>query len=213
MIVNSSPFDNRSKNTIKMWMSVCHVPRLFYETAEAVSRPTEVGSAAMKLLSHRIHQLRKVYIDWHRQYKELLSEHCEDSLEQARIDKRYETLGAGLGITVVLNRLILALNFDTARELEDESQELSREIVQLERRAYAANPRAGIFMAFKMMIAHATIETRAEWQIPEFSGDKRLRVPQRTVSIQAWERWCSMKGRETKGRKVNKLVQCVKQMV
>ena len=208
VVLDSSPFADRGELAISLWMSVCHVPRLFAETEDAIYNPVEVGSAAIQKLSHRLYQLRKRCMNWLKNYKLLLEDYCEDSLAQAGFNKRYETLGVGLGITIVLNRLILALNMNTAGKLEDDSQSLAHEVMQLEKRAYAANPRAGIFMAFKTIVARATIDTREEWQKCEYIGDKRVGTPHRTVSIKTWERWCSLKG-----RKINKIAQFLRRDV
>ena len=111
-------------------------------------------------------------------------------------DKRYETLGVVFGMRIVLNRLILSLKVNSIGELEEESQSLAHRIFDLERQAYATNPRAGIFMAFKMVVARATIETKAEWCTSGHMADAERDPGSQMISKEVFVHWCDLKRRE-----------------
>ena len=65
---------------------------------------------------------------------------------------------------IVVNRLSVSLDTRAGSELEDERQYSASRIVELDRRASAVNPRVSIFMAFKLIVAQATLGTKGKWQ-------------------------------------------------
>ena len=197
IINDSSPFSDRSDSTITLWATIVHVPRLFAETEDAVYHSNGVGCRVIERLTHRLYHIRESVVDWRKGYESVLYEHCYPPSEQARYDMRYEILGVGLGILIVLNRLILALNYGTAGELEIESQTLATQIVELERQIYSVNPRATVFIAFKKIVANATIETRGEWRSGKKSNNNEQDKVTCIIPEDIFKHWCSLKGRET----------------
>ena len=64
--------------------------------------------------------------------------------------------------------------------------------MDLEEEAFLANPRAGLFMAFKKGVAEATLATRNEWR-----EAMRIESGGRLISRPVFERWCLLMGRKT----------------
>ncbi len=178
-------------------MTICHIPRVFAEVETVICRSKEAESLVIEELMFRTRHLREMLVDWRRSYEAILLEHFNHTSMQAAIDKRYETLGVGLAMLIVLNRLISALNLDLGNELEDESQSLAHQLLDLESQAYASNARAGIFMALKVMVARATIATTTEWRVCTDPEDWNHSNLTRTASRDVFEHWCSLKGRKT----------------
>lgn len=175
---------------------MCQIPRLFNETEDSVRRLEAVGSHGPEELTFRLCHMRDSLVDWRNRYEELLLKHSNDSLLQARMDRRYETLGSVLGMLTLMNRLILALNLDRVEQLEGESQSLAHQIIKLERTAYLVNPRAGVFMALKTILARATIATKDEWQEYANPGDEKPERRPRIISEEVFRHWCSLIGRK-----------------
>lgn len=123
------------------------------------------------------------------------------SSNELKAEKRFETLGICLAGLIVVKRLAIALDplAASAADTEDSAQVLSQEIIELERRAVMANPRAALFMRFKRDVAMATVRTEMEWRVGgSLTGDDDddARVGANGF-IKPWvyERWCVSKGR------------------
>ncbi|KAL6722051.1 hypothetical protein ACLMJK_001156 [Lecanora helva] len=192
--MDSSPFTDASSVTIALWMSVCQVPRLLAKVEAMICQPGDIDSLEQEQLTLRLLRVRDWISDWRRRYEILISKDNARSSSKAKTDKRYEALGVALGIRIVLNRLILAINMHRAADLENESQSLAHQVICLEQQARATNPRAGLFMAFKMIIARATIETKRDWEqsaCPSATNN----IPSR-ISKEAFTYWCRLKQKQ-----------------
>lgn len=86
--------------------------------------------------------------------------------EQANMffDRRFEALGVCLASSAILIRLACALQPGMIPQLEMEAQVLALEIRALEETAKVENPRAHLFMAFKMIVAGSISDTEREWR-------------------------------------------------
>lgn len=122
---------------------------------------------------------------------------CRSFPERSGDDKRYETLGIFMANLVIINRLSLSLNTRAGSDLEDEAQRFASRIMELERRASAANPRASLFMAFKVIMAQATLATKIEWQQAiRLSIEDHTRTDS-VIDSYVFEHWVKLKGRKT----------------
>ena len=121
--------------------------------------------------------------------------------EQARFDKRYETLGVCMTVLVVLNRLIVALDPHMELLIEDETRSFASQILTLEQEASATNARAGLFMAFKRKAALATLASESEWRLSAKKVCERKALGESPVNgnwfigKSAFEYWCHLQGR------------------
>ena len=183
--------------SVDLWMSLCRVPRLFAEVENIVCYPQNVDPLSIAQLLERLCHARENLIDWRNRYETLLGNHPANPSEQS-IDRRYESLGSALGMLIVMNRLIQALSHNLAGELEPEAQSLANQIVDLKARAHVANPRAGVFMAMKMIIARATTATHHEWLRGRTIARGRRGIAYRLISEEAFVHWCTLKGRKIK---------------
>lgn len=195
-MLETSPFSERSDITISLEMLVCHIPRLYNDVEDAVKNPQAVDFKLVDHLVTRIHQLRATLMKWRERYDSLLrSITLQRSSPGVGKDKRHETLGVAMGMLIVLNRLLVALNTSLAVELEPQTQGLATTIIDLQRQAYVTNPRAGLFMAFKIIVAQATLATADEWQACE-SHSNEMCLPQPFIAEEVFDRWCNLKGRK-----------------
>ena len=187
-------------------MCIVSVPSLFKETQDAIcnTAPEDVDTSAIQAVLLHLYQLRKRLVQWRQRYEILL---LQDSTrihytEEAKFDKRYESLGVCLTNLIILNRLIVALDPLMEPLIEDETQCLASQILHLEKEASIANPRSGLFMALKMVVALATLATEREWRLDarldgeSISEDDRSTGSFRPVTKWVFERWCILKGRK-----------------
>ena len=138
--------------------------------------------------------MRALLLHWYQQYEELSSSVI--SSEQSGGGKHHETLGIYMANLIIVNRLSVSLDPPAGSDLENETQHLAGQIIELEQRASTTNPRASLFMAFKAIVAQATLDTRDEWQQAINSSTEEDFSADSVVSSQVFEHWVSLKGRK-----------------
>ena len=184
---------------IHLWLIIGAVPGVFKEVTDAVCNSKPLGPHVIDPLTLRIHQLKKQLSQWHQEYEKLVRDtSSQDVQEETKTDKRFETLGLYMANLINLNRLSLALNPLLSSKLEDQAQHLAGLILELEKTANAANPKAALFMVSGMHIARATIATEGEWRDSTrmMQGEQDTN-PTGLIQKQVFERWCDLIGRKT----------------
>lgn len=196
MILETTPFSDRSDVVVSLWMSIYQLPRLLNEIEDIVCDTAGLDPEVIESLTDKIRHTRATLLTWRAHYESLL-EHSDahTTLAGANVDKRYETLGVGLAVLLLSSRMLVALGADDAAQLEDTAQSLAHQLLALEQLTRESSPRAGVFMVFKSILAHATLATKDEWKtcvnISTESGDKKPPL----VSREAFRHWCDLKGR------------------
>ncbi len=190
----TNALSDSSEIVVSLWTIVCRIPGFFKEVQNAVCNPTDTDMSIIGRLFARVQETSTLLSQWHREFDALFPSHA--SPEHSRDSKYYETLGVYLVNLMVINRLLVSLNPHAGSELEEEAQDLARQILQLELTASATNPRASMFMAFKLIAAQACLDTRDEWH-----RAIRLSVEDPTyttllIDSQVFEHWVSLKGRK-----------------
>ena len=146
-------------------------------------------------LSSRVREIRTLLLQWCKRYEELYWSHT--SPEQAANGKQYDTLGIYLAQLILINRLSVSLNPRAGLGLEIEAQDLARRIIQLEQTASTVNPRASVFMAFKVIAAQATLDTKVKWQQAIRLSIEDYTRPNPVISSHVFKLWTDLKGRRT----------------
>lgn len=195
VVFETGALSDSSEIVVSLWTTVCPIPSLFKDIQDAVCNFTDTKTGTIGSLFSRARKIRILLLRWRRQFEELLSSF--KAPEQSGDSKQYETLGIYLTNLVVINRLSVALNTQAGLDLEDETQDLASQILELERGANATNPRASLFMAFKAIVAQATLDTKNEWQ-----QAIRLSIENHTransfINSRVFEHWVHLKGRKT----------------
>ena len=97
---------------------------------------------------------------------------------------------------ILMNRLSVSLNPRAGADLESQTQDVARRILQLRQMTSTVNPRASLFMAFKVITAQAILDTQDEWQraIDLAIQDDAYTSP--LIRSQIFERWVRLKGRK-----------------
>lgn len=194
--VTSSPFSDRGTVVISLWSIILSLPRIFKDVQAAIFSDQFLAPHDLSNFQSRVTDLDTRVSQWRSTYEQLLMFIPDQSSEDIKAEKRFETLGLCLTCLIILKRLTIALDplASSTLETEMEAQTLGNRILDLEQRAIAANPRAGLFMRFKKELAHATLATGDEWRISSIF-DSRVGA-NGLISKWVFEHWVRLKGRK-----------------
>ena len=179
---------------VSLWITISPIPSLFKDVQNAVRMSKDTDPRDIRSLLVRARNIRALLSEWRHQYDKWVSSYS--SSEQLEDGTEYETLGIFMANTIMLNRMSTSLDIRAGSELEDEAQGLARAILEIQRRANATNPRTSLFMAFKAVVAEATIGTKTEWQQAmglELEGHAGANS---IISRHVFEHWVNLKGRK-----------------
>ena len=193
-ISETDTLSNSSGIAVNLWIIVCPIPSLFKDVQNAICDPTNTDMHTTRILFARVLAIRTSLNQWRREYEEYISSH--DSSEQSGVDKQYDLLGIYMANIIIINRLNISLHPLSGTESENETQDLARQLIQLELKASSANPRASLFMAFKVVAAQAALDTHEEWQQAIKTSVEDPTDVHALVDRQIFERWVRLKGRK-----------------
>ena len=97
---------------------------------------------------------------------------------------------------ILMNRLSVSLNLRAGAELETQTQDVARRILQLRQMTSTVDPRASLFMAFKVLTAQAILDTQDEWQRAIDLAIQNDADTSPLIRSQVFERWVRLKGRK-----------------
>ena len=179
---------------LSLWTTICPIPGLFKDVQSAVCNSVDVDMRTIGSLFASAQETRSLLLQWRKLFDELALFH--DSPKQPVNGKQYDTLGVYMANMILINRLCVSLNPRVGSGLEDETQNLAHQILQLERRASIVNPRASLFMAFKIIVAQTILDTKDQWQqaIRLSIEDHAHASP--VIRSHVFERWVKLKGRK-----------------
>ena len=182
-----------------LWTRVVALPRLFKDVQEFICQPESAAPFAHENLVARTSKLREQLRDWHRSYNALVAQHEMKSYsDKTRLqsERRFEALGVSLAVTIILNRLMIALNPTLGPEAEQENRILAHDIITLAQVAQTVNPRAHLFMAFKLLVANATLETEEEWRYFFEVWNADNQHSWKLIPSPVFQRWVRLKRRK-----------------
>ena len=197
-VLESSTFSSCSDIVISLWKRIVPIPSLFNGVQDAICGPLEASTKSVGELLSRALRLRQQLLDWRQLYDRMLAStflkyhSLEISEDGVGSDKRFEILGVCLATQIVLNRAIVAMNPDMAEFMEYEAQQLAEQILEIEKEACKVNPRAAVFMTFKLVIANATLSTKESWLIQSVRGSAN-----NLMDPEVFEHWVALQGRKT----------------
>lgn len=198
-VLEYTTFSYCSENIISLWLRTVSIARLFKEVQDAVRRPEHTTPQLLTELIERVVKTRTGLNEWKQSYDSLCRAITLEAPEREAIDqfdRRMEALGIYLTNMVILNRLACSLRPMTGPSLESETQQLASDIFSLEQRTATDNPRAYMFLAFKLIIAQAAIDTEKEWRRAYTSESSGRAKPYSMVPWPVFENFIRLKGRE-----------------
>jgi hypothetical protein len=197
-ILEYDTFSDCSEILISLWLHIVLIPRLFNEVQIVLQRRQSLEQNELHRLNERIFHLRSKLKDWRTSYDALINHlnlNYPSETADFQFDRRFEALGTCISNIIILNRLATALNPAIRLQLEDETQALAAEILALEHMSNVVNPRAHLFMAFKVILANSALETEAEWRDSLQLSHQEDSDSSRLVPWPVFKRWMRLKGR------------------
>ena len=179
---------------VSLWTTICRIPGLFKDIQYAVCNSIDTDTRTIENLLARVQETRCLLLQWRTQFEDLLP--SLNTPKQCRDGKKVDTLGVYMANLILMNRLSVSLNPRAGAELETQTQDVARRILQLRQMTSTVNPRASLFMAFKVITAQAILDTQDEWQraIDLAIQDDACTGP--LIRSQVFERWVRLKGRK-----------------
>ena len=194
VVCEADTLSDTSGIVVSLWTTICRIPSLFKDVQHAVCNPNETDKRTIENLLVQVQETRRLLLQWHTQFEDLLP--SQNPTKHCREGKKIDTLGVYMANLILMNRLSVSLNLRAGAELENQTQDVARRILQLRQMTSTVNPRASLFMAFKVITAQAILATQDEWQraINLAIQDNAHTSP--LVRSQIFERWVRLKGRK-----------------
>ncbi|KAL8710273.1 MAG: hypothetical protein Q9220_005043 [cf. Caloplaca sp. 1 TL-2023] len=170
LILERSIFLPSDQALIRLWACIIPIPGLFHKAQKAVCNREETSFLHRHNLLQSLLEIRLRLMAWGTSQRFTLTKKCGlmkysyMRLEQARTELDYEMFGILATNLMQLERVIVGLDHTLAAEMEPHAQRLAGQLIDLQRAASLANPRAALFLTFKVKIAKAALATADEWQ-------------------------------------------------
>ena len=179
---------------VSLWTTICRIPGLFKDVQYTVCNSIDTDTRTIETLLARVQETRRLLLQWHTQFEDPVP--SQNPPKQCKEGKKIDTLGVYMANLILMNRLSVSLNPRAGAELETQTQDVARRILQLRQMSSTVNPRASLFMAFKVITAQAILDTQDEWQraIDLAIQDDAYTSP--PIRSQVFERWVRLKGRK-----------------
>ena len=194
-VFETGALSDSSEIIVSLWTNICPIPSLFKDVQKAVCTFTDIDRRSIGSLFARARDIWTFLMQWCLKVEEILLSHSPP--EQLAAGKYHETLGMYMTNFIIINRLSVSLDTRAGLDFEDETQNLARRIIAIEQKARAASPRARLFLAFKVIVARATLHTKYEWQQAIRLSIEDHASADSVISSQVFNHWVSLKGRKT----------------
>ena len=162
VVRETNALSDSSGIVLSLWTTICPIPGLFKDVQSVVCNSMDIDMRTIGSLFASAQETRSLLLQWRKRFDELALFH--DSPKQPVNGKQYDTLGVYMANMILVNRLCVSLNPRVGSGLEDEAQNLARQMLQLERRASVVNPRSSLFMAFIIIVAQSILDSKDQWQ-------------------------------------------------
>jgi hypothetical protein len=177
VIVEDTLISDRSDIVIGLMVLKSNIPGLFVDVTAIIYHP-DPDPANIHAISCKLQQLRADLLTWHRSYEILLS--CAPAIfpNSAEFDRRAKVLATYLSCLIIISRLLGAISPTERVELEDETQILAGQMLDLELEVKSTSSGACMFMAQTLGVSQFTIASSANW----LHGEDRSRSGSASVS-------------------------------
>ncbi|KAL7943323.1 hypothetical protein V8C42DRAFT_328749 [Trichoderma barbatum] len=156
-------FSDRSEPIISLLTNVCRVPEYFYKSTQIVC-VTRHDTPAYLIddVKSNLQLLRHKILLWYERYfGSNISECSKESIDK---DRQHEALGFSFAVTIILDRLLFALDPMTNACREETAQITASKILLIEKAGLSTVSQAELFMAIKFSVARATLATAERWR-------------------------------------------------
>jgi hypothetical protein len=199
MIINSDSITERSEIVVSLMMLMSRLPGIFKDVTDFICNYSDPDQRKIAILAYQAHSLRQKFKKWRSQYDPVLSRLTDVGPGDSLYDKLSKITCFFFGCSIMCNRLIVALYPSVGSEIELESVEYATKILGFEKgaRSLGVAPQVSLFLAQRVRVAQATLNTRMEWWETIKTDGAPYENEVRMVERWKFERWCRLFGRQT----------------
>lgn len=162
VIVEDALISDRSDIVIKLMVLKSNIPGLFVDVTAIIYHP-DPDPTHINTIACRLQQLRSDLLEWHKDYEFLLSRAPAIFPGTAEFDRRAKVFATYLSCVIISNRLLGAISPIERVDLEDETQVLAGQMLDLELEVKSTASGACMFMAQTLGVSQATIASSPHW--------------------------------------------------
>jgi hypothetical protein len=213
LILDDPNIADRSEIVISLHILKSSVSSIFTDVQAFICNPDPNPRASnsnsnshvqtLSKLTTRTQAQRTALLQWRHNHHPLLSRPATEGTDILGYTKCCEISATYYTCMMMTNRLLAALSLPESQSLEQETQNMARRLVEMEREVGLLESHARVFMAQALLVARAMLATGEEW---ENNGRRMMDWREGrggVVEGGAFERWCGLFGRrvgEVSGR-------------
>jgi hypothetical protein len=171
VIVDDTLISDRSQIVIELMILKSNIPGFFVDITNILLSENEPDYVHINAVACKIHQLRVDLLKWHSDYESVLSSAQPIYPGSAEYDRRCKVFATYLSCVIISSRLLGAISPTERVELEEETQVLAGQMLDLEIEVKSTSSAACLFMAQTLGVAQATIGTSGDWLREEYEGE------------------------------------------
>lgn len=183
---------DRSEAVVTLLMNKCQIPGCAADVTELICTDIPPSSSEVERITAKVRQLRTNFLNWHKKYETIIA-NCPDMYPGSQNhDSHCKVFANYLSCVMITSRLLAAISPRERNELEQYSQWLANEMIDLE--AQVRSSPTNLFMAQTMAVAQAVINTKDDWLGVKVKG--KYGEQDGLIERQKLERWCRAFGRK-----------------
>lgn len=192
VIEEEAIISDRSEAVVTLLMNKCQIPGCALDVTQLICTDIPPEPKDVERIVVKLRQLRKNFLNWNKKYEKTIAR-CPDMYPgSANHDSHCKVFANYLSCLMVTSRLLAAISLSERRELEEESQWLANEMMELKEQVKCTP--TNLFMAQTSAVANAVIATKDDWL---GDGEKEMSDEKGLIKRRKLERWCKMFGRRT----------------
>lgn len=155
---------DRSSIVVDLMILKCNIPGLCVDVTSMICHQPDPDPSFIIESACRIHLLRVDLLKWHTRYEELLRAAPAIVPGTAEFDRRCKVFATYLSCMIITSRLLGAISPTERSELEEQTQLLTAQMLDLEVEVKSASLQTYLFMSQTLGVSHATIATSEIWR-------------------------------------------------
>ncbi|KAG0645217.1 Uncharacterized protein D0Z07_9032 [Hyphodiscus hymeniophilus] len=200
---------DRGSTVVELMVLKCNIPGLFLDVTNMICHQSDPDASFIIEMACKIHQLRVDLVKWHAEFGSIVrSNPAVYTPGTAEFDRRCQVFATYISCMIISSRLLGAISPTERSELEEETQVLTGQMLNLEIEVKKASLQTYLFLAQTLGVSHATINTSELWRdskeketkVEDENGDIQPDTPDSPGPrglIDAWkfQRWNQLMGR------------------
>lgn len=162
VIVEDAFISDRSGIVIELMILKSNIPGLFVDVTNIIYHRNS-DRLHINAIADKLCRLRADLYEWHSRYEVLLTSGPQLYPGSPEFERKCKVFATYLSCVIISSRLLGVLSSTERVELEQETQLLASQMLDLELEVKAAFSAAAMFMAQTLGVAQSTIATSKDW--------------------------------------------------